>query len=249
MGGWLARSDLALESQAHFFAVAEHRLVPARARNVTTQLRKAGRYSVWAPSLSRCHPKGSCRGGVISLHNPRPSLLTFFTPSFQELTSLGRAMRVFPPLGKGVSPTSSYLWVPGAESDPGKLALAEHLLAAVLAEAKMCCSGQPVMLASDLNADPLSFPPQLEACQMGPGLSWTRLLPREEDWLPHSHANSSWTRVQGVGPLACSIAMAATTACGVLPDRWFSPHFAVRPGFSISAWDATVEMSRVYSLI
>ena len=35
VGGWLSRGDLALESNAHFLAVAEHRLVPARARNVT----------------------------------------------------------------------------------------------------------------------------------------------------------------------------------------------------------------------
>ena len=30
VGGWLSRCDLALESEAHFLAVAEHRLVPAR---------------------------------------------------------------------------------------------------------------------------------------------------------------------------------------------------------------------------
>ena len=34
LGGRLAKGDSALESQAHFLAVAEHRLVPARARNV-----------------------------------------------------------------------------------------------------------------------------------------------------------------------------------------------------------------------
>ena len=28
----------------------------------------------------------------------------------------------------------------------------------------------------------------------------------------------------------------AATACQVLPDRWFSPHFAVRTDFSIAAW-------------
>ena len=36
VGGWLSRGALALEAQAHFLAVAEHRLVPARARKVTT---------------------------------------------------------------------------------------------------------------------------------------------------------------------------------------------------------------------
>ena len=49
--------------------------------------------------------------------------------------------------------------------------------------------------------------------------------------------------------LACSIAMASTTACSVLPDRWFSPHVAVRMDFSIFSWDATGEMAWVYSLI
>ena len=36
--------------------------------------------------------------------------------------------------------------------------LTEHLLAAVHAEVKMCCSGQRVMLAGDLNADPSVIP-------------------------------------------------------------------------------------------
>ena len=62
-GGWLSRGDLALESQAHFYAVAEHRLVPARARNVTTQLRKARRSSVWALSCEDVTPGGHA-GGV-----------------------------------------------------------------------------------------------------------------------------------------------------------------------------------------
>ena len=47
--------------------------------------------------------------------------------------------------------------------------------------------------------------------------------------------------------LACPIAMAATTACCVLPDRWFTPHDAILTGFSLSAWDAAVHMDRVYS--
>ena len=46
VGGWLSRGDLALESSAHFLAIAEHRLVPARARAVTIQLRQARRSSV-----------------------------------------------------------------------------------------------------------------------------------------------------------------------------------------------------------
>ena len=58
VGGWLSSGDLALESSAHFLAVAEHRLVPARARNVTTQLRQAHLSSVWAPSCQDVTPGG-----------------------------------------------------------------------------------------------------------------------------------------------------------------------------------------------
>ena len=32
VGGWLAHGDLALDSCAQFLAVAEHRLIPSRAR-------------------------------------------------------------------------------------------------------------------------------------------------------------------------------------------------------------------------
>ena len=46
--------------------------------------------------------------------------------------------------------------------------------------------------------------------------------------------------------LACPIALAAATACSVLPDRWFTPHFAVYAEFALSAWDATVERARIH---
>ena len=67
----VSRGDLALESSAHVLAVAEHRLVPARARTVTTQLRQARRSSVlsgcyswwpcgsWRHQSSWCHPFSS----------------------------------------------------------------------------------------------------------------------------------------------------------------------------------------------
>ena len=120
----------------------------------------------------------------------------------------------------------------------------------MLAEAKMWCSGQPVVLVGDLNADPL-------------------VIPSLANWM----ADRAWIDVElafadgrGVAPpptcqfrldegkgtrrdfaIACAIALAAATTCQVLPDRWFSPHFAVRTGFSSAAWDATVDMAKVYS--
>ena len=80
VGGWLSRGDLALESKAHFLAVAEHRLVPAGARNVTTQLRNVRRSSVWAPSCQDVTPGGHAGVGVISLHGATLSLPTFSIP-------------------------------------------------------------------------------------------------------------------------------------------------------------------------
>ena len=49
--------------------------------------------------------------------------------------------------------------------------------------------------------------------------------------------------------MACPIALAAATACSVLPDRWFTPHFAVYAEFALSSWDATVERARIHSLL
>ena len=49
VGSWLFRGVLALESQAHFLAVAEHRLIHARARYVSTQLRQAGISHLYGP--------------------------------------------------------------------------------------------------------------------------------------------------------------------------------------------------------
>ena len=50
IGGWLTYGDLAVNSCAQFLAVAEHRLIPARARSAGHQLRKADYHSVWAPA-------------------------------------------------------------------------------------------------------------------------------------------------------------------------------------------------------
>ena len=94
---------------------------------------------------------------------------------------------------------------------------------------------------------PRSFPPQLKASRMawidvdtGRGTALTLTCQFQLD-------EGKGTRRDFA--LACLIAMAATTACSVLPDRWFPPHFAVRTAFSITAWDATVEMARVFSPI
>ena len=179
VGGWLSRGDLALESSAHFLAIAEHRLVPARARTVTTQLRQARRSSVWAPSCQDVTPGGHAGVGVISLHGALLSLPTLFDSSFKEFFRIGRAMRVVLPLGNG---GIVHLFViygyQGAESDPEKLQLSEHLFAAVLAEARVCCAGQPVILAGDFNVEPviLMLSPRLSLLWLKVSLMVTGLI-------------------------------------------------------------------------
>ena len=62
VGGWLTYGDLALDSCAQFLAVAEHRLIPSRARSICPPLRKAGYQSVWSPACQ--HQVAGSRAGV-----------------------------------------------------------------------------------------------------------------------------------------------------------------------------------------
>ena len=81
---------------------------------------------------------------------------------------MGRAMRVVLPLGDGgVVHIFVIYGYNGAENDPEKLQLSEHLFAAVLAEVKMCCAGQPVILVGDFNADPTVIPSLAEDIMNG----------------------------------------------------------------------------------
>ena len=64
IGGWLTYGDLAMDSCAQFLAIAEHRLIPARARSVGHQLRRAGFHSVWAPACQDTIPGGHAGVGV-----------------------------------------------------------------------------------------------------------------------------------------------------------------------------------------
>ena len=84
VGGWLTSGDMALDSCAQFLAVAEHRLIPFRARSVCHQLRKAGHHSVWAPACQDKIAGGHAGVGVISLGGAPLSLPSFATPQFQE---------------------------------------------------------------------------------------------------------------------------------------------------------------------
>ena len=251
LGGWLSRGDLVFESKAHFLAVAEHRPIPARARNVTTQLRKARRSSVWAPSCQDVTPGGHAGVGVISLHGAPFSLPTLFDPSFKEFFRIGRAMRVVLPLGNG---GIAHLFViygyQGAESDPEKLQLSEHLFAAVSAEAKMCCAGQPVILVGDFNADPTVIPSLAKGIMNGHWIDVEQAFATGRGLPLPVPASSNWMRIRVLeGILIWRVPLLWRPPLHVvfLPDRWFVPHFVVYEEFSLSAWDATVDRARVYS--
>ena len=134
-------------------AVAEHRLIPSRARSVCHQLRKAGHQSVWSPADQVAG--GHAGVGVVSLGGALLTLSSFNTPQFEEFFRLGRALRTTLPTGKG---GVVHLFVvygnQGAEEDSEKLLLTDKLLPAVLAEAQVVFVGQPLLIAGDLNADP-----------------------------------------------------------------------------------------------
>ena len=92
IGGWLTYGDLAMDSCAQFLAVAEHRLIPARTRSVSHQLRKAGYHSVWAPACQDSIPGGHAGVGVVSLGKvvpPWPFPLLLLLNSGSSLSWVG----------------------------------------------------------------------------------------------------------------------------------------------------------------
>ena len=101
IGGWLTSGDLALDSCAQFLAIAEHRLIPSRARSVCHQLRRAGHRSVWSPACQDQVGGGHAGVGVISLGGAPLSLPSFVTPQFQEFFRLGRVLRTTLPTAQG----------------------------------------------------------------------------------------------------------------------------------------------------
>ena len=88
VGGWLTYGDMAMDSRAQF--LAEHRLIPARARSIGYQLRRAGYQSVWAPACQDQVAGGHAEVGVVSLGGAPLAVPTFATPESKEFFKLGR---------------------------------------------------------------------------------------------------------------------------------------------------------------
>ena len=55
IGGWLISADVAMDSCAQFLVVAEHKLIPSRARSTCHQLRSAGYQSVCQGQVAGGH--------------------------------------------------------------------------------------------------------------------------------------------------------------------------------------------------
>ena len=225
IGGWLTYGDLAMDSCAQFLAVAEHKLIPARARSVGHQLRKAGFHSVWAPACQDSIPGGHAGVGVVSLGGAPLALPSFVTPEFREFFRLGRALRTTLPTGKGgVAHLFVVYGYQGAEEDAEKLRLTDRLLQAVLAEAQVVCIGQPMLIAGDLNADPVVIPCLAKGMSAGRYVDLALAHSLGAGVMPDN--TCIFNRDDGSGSrrdffVGCPNALAASQACCVT-DRWFT---------------------------
>ena len=119
----------------------------------------------------------------------------------------------------------------GYQGAPEKLTRTDQLLTPVLAEAKMCGSGQQVIPSFAKSISDGGWIDLEVAFAAGSGETPTPTSQFQLD-------EGKGTRRDSV--LVCPNALAATTSCSFLPDRWSPPHIAVLAEFSITAWDANV---------
>ena len=83
VGGWLTHCDFALEAAVDFFAVVEHRLIPARVRSECNRLRRKGLASVWAPACQDSSHVGNAEVGVVSLRGAPVALPSVASSQFK----------------------------------------------------------------------------------------------------------------------------------------------------------------------
>ena len=131
------------------------------------------------------------------------------------------------------------------------LQLTEHLFAAALAEVRLCCAGQPIVLAGIFDVEPLVVPSLVKGISDGHwvdlehAFSFGRGVPPPSSTCQFQLDVDKESRRDFI--LVCPIALAAASMCSVLPDRWFTLHFAVCAEFTLSSWDAIVERVRIHS--
>ena len=242
MVGWLTCGDLALDSCAQVLAVAEHWLIPSRARSVCHQLRRAGHHSVWSLACQDHVAGGHAGVGVVSLGGASLSVPSFLTPQFQEFFMLGRVLRTTLLVGKGGVVHLFVVYGYQAEEDADQLILTDKLLQAVLAEAQVVCGGQPLLIAGDLNADPALIPCLSKGIAAGRFVDLALAFSGGAGLSPA--ATCRFRGDEGTGSrrdffVGCPNALAAADVCFVT-DRWFTPHFSDFARFCIDAWMADV---------
>ena len=186
--------------------MAEHRLIPARARSIGHQRRRAERQSVWAPSL--------------------------VTPEFKEYFWLGRAMRVTLPTGEGG--VVHLLWFMGVRGLRRMLKNFCILISysAPSSQKPRWCVGQPLLVVGDLNADPGIIPCLAKGIAAGRfvdlALAHSIGAGKEPEVTCRFRLDDcagSWRD----SIVACPNALAASCTCHVT-DRWFTPHFPILNG-------------------
>ena len=161
---------------------------------------------------------------------------------------LGRAVRVTLPTGKGgVVDLFVRKGYQEAEEDSEKLQLIDKLLEAVLAEAQVVCTGQPLLIAGDLNADPAVIPCLAKGISAGKFVDQVLAYSLGAGVKPD--ATCKFKREDCVGSrrdfiVGCPNALAASNACFVT-GRWFTPHFSVVARFYIGGWLADTACLKV----
>ena len=104
-----------------------------------------------------------------------------------------------------------------------KLHLTDKLLQAVLAEARVVCTGQPVLIAGDLNADLSVIPCLAKVISEGRFVDLALAYSLGEEMRPAATCKFKLDECSGTRRdfiLGCSDAVAASTAC-IVTDRWF----------------------------
>ena len=66
-------------------ATAEHRRIPARVWNMTSQLRREGLHSVWSPAVQSGHHVRAAEEGVVSLEVAPLVIPSFASVEFGSL--------------------------------------------------------------------------------------------------------------------------------------------------------------------
>ena len=159
VGGWLAHCDEALETEADFLVVTEHRLVPARTRSESKRLKTAGVFSLWTPACQESAHVGHAGVGLVSMKGAPLSHAVACTHDFRTWVGCGRVLRTVVPVGMGrIVHVVVVYGFQGADCDPEKLTRTDQLFQAVLCELRVIDEGHLHLVLGDFNIEPSKIP-------------------------------------------------------------------------------------------